>query len=299
MGLEISAAYGNVPCPGDFGRARDGSSGCSVVPATIPPDFGAIRTHDHRGGRLAVRVGLGIFGPGGSSGWRIYVVPHRPRLLSPWTGAESAGRRRSGLSGLGPGATLRRELPALVSLGGRHRSAGRAHARSDLGCAGARASGQDRASPSSTRIWNLAPAQFRQVEVRLAAEMLSLWTRVPARWLQESLAAVLRLVLFAFEMVVISATIQIGLVLPMAEYFHRVSFTGLSANLLIVPALNCVVPLGFAAIFTGWHWPAVVAEVLLRFSARVKLRAQAVVLELLLGECRILRCGWRSRSRRH
>jgi competence protein ComEC len=38
---------------------------------------------------------------------------------------------------------------------------------------------------------------------------------------------------------------------------------------LIVPALNCVVPLGFAAIFTGWHWPAALAEVLLRFSARV------------------------------
>ncbi len=111
-------------------------------------------------------------------------------------------------------------------------------------------------------------AQFR-VEVRLAAETLSLWTRVPARWLQESLAVMLRLVLFAFEMVVISATIQIGLALPMAEYFHRVSFTGLSANLLIVPALNCVVPLGFAAIFTGWHWPAGLAEVLLRFSARV------------------------------
>jgi competence protein ComEC len=76
-------------------------------------------------------------------------------------------------------------------------------------------------------------------------------------------------ILFAFEMAVISATIQIGLALPMAEYFHRVSFTGLSANLLIVPAMNAVVPLGFAAIFTGWHWTASLAGALLRFSARV------------------------------
>jgi competence protein ComEC len=111
-------------------------------------------------------------------------------------------------------------------------------------------------------------AQFR-IEVRLAAETLWLWSRLPLRWTQESLAAALRVILFAFEMAVISATIQIGLALPMAEYFHRVSFTGLSANLLIVPAMNAVVPLGFAAIFTGWHWPASLAGALLRFSARV------------------------------
>jgi competence protein ComEC len=111
-------------------------------------------------------------------------------------------------------------------------------------------------------------AQLR-IEVRLAAETLSLWTRIPLRWAQETFAVALRAGLFAFELVVVSATIQIGLALPMAEYFHRVSFTGLSANLLIVPALNCVVPLGFAAIFTGWHWPAALAGILLRFSARV------------------------------
>jgi competence protein ComEC len=111
-------------------------------------------------------------------------------------------------------------------------------------------------------------AQFR-VEVRLAAETLWLWTRMPLRWAQESLAAALRAILFAFEMVLISATIQIGLALPMADYFHRVSFTGLSANLLIVPAMNAVVPLGFMAIFTGWRWIGSLAGAFLRFSARV------------------------------
>ena len=32
-----------------------------------------------------------------------------------------------------------------------------------------------------------------------------------------------------------AALIQIGVALPMAFYFHRVSFTGLSANAVIVP----------------------------------------------------------------
>jgi competence protein ComEC len=111
-------------------------------------------------------------------------------------------------------------------------------------------------------------AQFR-VEIRLAAETLWLWTRMPLRWAQEFLSLSLRSLFFAFEMVMISASMQIGLALPMAEYFHRVSFTGLSANLLIVPAMNAVVPLGFMAIFTGWRWTGSLAGALLRFSARV------------------------------
>jgi competence protein ComEC len=75
--------------------------------------------------------------------------------------------------------------------------------------------------------------------------------------------------LYAFEMAVISATIQVGLALPMIEYFHRISFTGITANLLIVPLLNCVVPVGFAAVFTGWHWLASMAAGLLKLAARV------------------------------
>ncbi len=104
-------------------------------------------------------------------------------------------------------------------------------------------------------------AQFR-VEVRLAAETLQLWTRLPLHWVRGGLAVVLRLALLGMEMGAISAVIQIGLALPMAEYFHRVSFTGLTANLLIVPALDAVFPIGFVAIFTRWHWVAVVAGAL-------------------------------------
>jgi competence protein ComEC len=43
----------------------------------------------------------------------------------------------------------------------------------------------------------------------------------------------------------------------------------LSANLIIVPAMNALVPVGFLAVVTGWHWPASVAGWLLTMSARV------------------------------
>jgi competence protein ComEC len=111
-------------------------------------------------------------------------------------------------------------------------------------------------------------AQFR-VEMRLAAEAIALWIRAPSRVVLEALNLGARLTFFAFEMAVISTVVQIGLALPMAEYFHRVSFTGLTANLLIVPLLNGVVPVGFIAIFTGWRWIAAIAAALLRWSAAI------------------------------
>ncbi|HXP83180.1 MAG TPA: ComEC/Rec2 family competence protein [Bryobacteraceae bacterium] len=118
-------------------------------------------------------------------------------------------------------------------------------------------------------------AQLR-VEVRLAAETAQLFlngllpgTRMPLRWSQQMVALSLRAVFFAFEMAALSAVIQIGLALPMAEYFHRVSFTGLTANLLIVPALDAVIPIGFVAVFTGWHWVGAVAGGFLTFAAKV------------------------------
>ncbi len=111
-------------------------------------------------------------------------------------------------------------------------------------------------------------ASFR-VELRLAAEALGLWARVPQQFAESAVEWCARLTLFSLEMAVISTVIQIGLALPMAEYFHRVSFTGLTANLLICPLLEAVVPLGFAAVFTNCHWLAALAGWLLKISARI------------------------------
>jgi competence protein ComEC len=111
-------------------------------------------------------------------------------------------------------------------------------------------------------------AQFR-VELRLIAETVSLWLHLPVSWSRAFTAFVSRLALFAFEMALVSTAIQIGLALPMVEYFHRVSFSGLTANLLIVPLLNAVVPLGFIAILTGSHSIAAFAGLLLRWSGKL------------------------------
>ena len=50
----------------------------------------------------------------------------------------------------------------------------------------------------------------------------------------------------------------------MAIYFHRISLTGISANILVVPLLALVVPLGFLAVLTMWQLPAALAGWLLR-----------------------------------
>ncbi|HSR07219.1 MAG TPA: ComEC/Rec2 family competence protein [Bryobacteraceae bacterium] len=110
-------------------------------------------------------------------------------------------------------------------------------------------------------------AQFR-VELRLAAETMEAWLRVPVKWCAEGFTLLLRAGIFVYEMALVSLAIQIGLALPMAVYFHRISFTGLTANVIIVPLLEAAVPIGFLAIFTGWHVPAALAGWLLKIAAR-------------------------------
>ena len=116
----------------------------------------------------------------------------------------------------------------------------------------------------SSRDPRLAPcaAQFR-VELRLLADTLRCFLPIPRNWLLSGLAVACRLIFFAYELAVISAAIQIGLAVPMAAYFHRISLTGVSANILVVPLLALVVPLGFIAIFTGLEFPAHLAGWLL------------------------------------
>ncbi len=121
-----------------------------------------------------------------------------------------------------------------------------------------------------SRDLHLSPriAQFR-VELRLLAETAFHWLRIPEKQTQYALAWLGRLLLYIYDMVAISTVVQIGLALPMAIYFHRISFSGLSANVIIVPLLSLVIPIGFFAIFTGWHVPAALAGYLLVWSERV------------------------------
>jgi len=108
-------------------------------------------------------------------------------------------------------------------------------------------------------------AQFR-VEMRLQAETLRLWMRLPGWFCLGAVAVPARILIFFYELALTSAMIQVGLALPMAVYFHRVSFSGLSANVVIVPLLGLAIPVGFIAVFTGWGVPAKIAAWLLALS---------------------------------
>ena len=110
-------------------------------------------------------------------------------------------------------------------------------------------------------------AQFR-LEIRLAAETFEAWCQLPFVWCTEGVTVLLRAGIFVYEMALVSLAIQIGLALPMAVYFHRISFTGLTANVIIVPLLEAAVPIGFLAIFSGWRAPALLAGWLLKIAAR-------------------------------
>ena len=108
-------------------------------------------------------------------------------------------------------------------------------------------------------------AQFR-VELRLLAETLRLALRLPRRWAALAVTFPARLAFFVYEIVVISAIAQIGLALPMVVYFHRIGFSGLSANAFVVPLLGLVIPVGFLAAATGWAWLAAIGGALLHLS---------------------------------
>ncbi len=55
----------------------------------------------------------------------------------------------------------------------------------------------------------------------------------------------------------------------MIGYFHRLSITGLTANVIVVPLLFLVVPVGFLSIFTGWHPLAALTQLLLHVAELV------------------------------
>jgi len=122
----------------------------------------------------------------------------------------------------------------------------------------------------ASRVPRLPPrvAQFR-LELRLLAETASYHIRLPRAWWEHAFVLAARVSLYAYQLAVISAAIQIGLALPMAIYFHRVSLSGISANILVVPLLALVVPLGFLAIFTMWQAPAAIAGWLLGAGERI------------------------------
>ena len=102
-----------------------------------------------------------------------------------------------------------------------------------------------------------------RVEFRLLAETLRVWTGLSLSHSRQAVEKLVLLTAFVADAVTVSACVQFGLALPMISYFHRLSITGLSANIVVVPLLSLVVPLGLAAILTGLHPFAWATKILL------------------------------------
>ncbi len=111
-------------------------------------------------------------------------------------------------------------------------------------------------------------AQWR-VELRLFAQTFSAWTRMSEKRAGRLICVGITAALFAFDALIISICVQFGLALPMISYFHRLSITGLSANVIVIPLLSLVVPLGFASMLTMWHPLAVATRLLLKCAENV------------------------------
>jgi competence protein ComEC len=108
-------------------------------------------------------------------------------------------------------------------------------------------------------------AEWR-VELRLLARTLECCSGLSIAVSRFVIARTTLLAAFVADVVLVSACVQFGLALPMITYFHRLSITGLSANIVVIPLLSLVVPLGFASIATGWHFLANITRLLLQLS---------------------------------
>jgi competence protein ComEC len=87
--------------------------------------------------------------------------------------------------------------------------------------------------------------QFR-VDLRLIASRAGLF--VGDKWAGRMVRVAVRIGLAVFELLFISAVMQMGLALPMAYYFHRATTIGLPANITVVPLTQLMMPAALAAL---------------------------------------------------
>jgi len=97
-------------------------------------------------------------------------------------------------------------------------------------------------------------AQFR-VSIRMLAYHLRPLTGKFLAW--RALPFAIRLGLRVAELLVVSLSIELFMMLPMAVYFHRVTLLALPVNLLIVPFLGVLLPCALLTFAVLLLWPSV------------------------------------------
>jgi len=88
-------------------------------------------------------------------------------------------------------------------------------------------------------------AQFR-VDLQLIAARVARF--VGQKWSHRLVRGAAAFFLAAWELLFISAVMQMGLALPMAYYFHRATTIGLPSNLIVVPLTQLMMPAAAAAL---------------------------------------------------
>jgi competence protein ComEC len=92
-------------------------------------------------------------------------------------------------------------------------------------------------------------AQFR-LDLRLIANRLARF--LGRRWSLRLVRGIAIFSLRAFELLLVSAVMQMGLALPMAYYFHRATTIGLPANISVVPLTQLLMPAAILSISLGY-----------------------------------------------
>ena len=95
-------------------------------------------------------------------------------------------------------------------------------------------------------------AQFR-ADLQLVASRLARF--IGDRWSVRVVRSTTRFTLAVFELLFVSAVMQMGLALPMAYYFHRATTIGLPANIIVVPLTQVMMPAAASTLALGWFSP--------------------------------------------
>src|ERR1700676_3772011 len=108
-------------------------------------------------------------------------------------------------------------------------------------------------------------AQFR-VDLQFIAARVARF--IGQKWARRLVRAAAAFFLAAFELLFVSAVMQMGLALPMAYYFHRATTIGLPSNFIVVPLTQLMMPAAVAALAMGYisPWLAKVPVILTTFA---------------------------------
>jgi competence protein ComEC len=112
------------------------------------------------------------------------------------------------------------------------------------------------------------PRRVAQLRVDLQFIAARLARFVGKQWSWRLLRTTTAFCLHVWELLFISAVMQMGLALPMAYYFHRAATIGLPSNLIGVPLTQLMMPATVAALALGYvsPWLAKVPVILTTFA---------------------------------